>query len=193
MGSLLNLANFLSFSRILLSIPMWFSLKSINANSNIESIYWFLFLCLIIAISDLFDGYVARYYNTVTDIGKFLDPFADKICVLVFIIYLSIEFGFYYLSLFVVLAIRDIIIAIVSIYFVKTRNLYFQANNYGKWFLFFIAISMILSVVLIPDIINVENKYLITINNVFYIFSWICFLFATYKYFKTYYLAYSKD
>ena len=193
MGSLLNLANFLSFSRILLSIPMWFSLKSINANSNIESIYWFLFLCLIIAISDLFDGYVARYYNTVTDIGKFLDPFADKICVLVFIIYLSIEFGFYYLSLFVVLAIRDIIIAIVSIYFVKTRNLYFQANNYGKWFLFFIAISMILSVVLIPDIINVENKYLITINNVFYIFSWICFLFATYKYFKTYYLAYYKD
>ena len=193
MGSLLNLANFLSFSRILLSIPMWFSLTSINANSNIESIYWFLFLCLIIAISDLFDGYVARYYNTVTDIGKFLDPFADKICVLVFIIYLSIEFGFYYLSLFVVLAIRDIIIAIVSIYFVKTRNLYFQANNYGKWFLFFIAISMILSVVLIPDIINVENKYLITINNVFYIFSWICFLFATYKYFKTYYLAYYKD
>lgn len=193
MASLINIANCISISRILLCIPLWFALKAINTDSSMESVYWFLFLCLIIAITDLIDGYVARHFNTVTDIGKFLDPFADKICVLVFIIYLSIEFGFYYLSLFILLAIRDVIISIVSIYYAKKKNIYFQANKYGKWFLFFIAISMILSVVLIPSAVNLQHKYLIEINYGFYIFSWLFFIIATYKYFELYYLTYKQN
>ena len=36
---------------------------------------------LMIGLTDILDGYFARLFNTVTDIGKFLDPLADKICV----------------------------------------------------------------------------------------------------------------
>ena len=45
------------------------------------------------ALTDLFDGKIARKYGLVTDFGKFLDPIADK--VLVFCAYIGfIELGF---------------------------------------------------------------------------------------------------
>ena len=187
MRDIINIANSLTFFRVCLSIPLWNFLSSINQDSNIYAVYWFLGLCFLIALTDILDGYCARLFNSVTDIGKFLDPIADKICVLVFVVYLSMQFGFTYSSLFLALLIRDIVVSVMSIYFVKKEGKYFQANIFGKWFLFFIAISMILEVVRIPDVINQEYGYLNLLNSIFYVFSWIFFLLATYKYFSMYY------
>jgi len=67
-----NLANWLSIIRILLALALiWLILNSL--------VGWTLFFFVAALSTDYFDGRVARNYNLITDVGKVLDPAADKI------------------------------------------------------------------------------------------------------------------
>ncbi len=41
--------------------------------------FWSAIIIGISGITDFFDGYIARKYNQITDLGKILDPVADKL------------------------------------------------------------------------------------------------------------------
>jgi len=48
----------------------------------------FSILFIIASLTDLLDGYIARKYHQITTFGKFLDPIADKVLVMVAFLYL---------------------------------------------------------------------------------------------------------
>ena len=80
----MNLPTKLTLLRLLL-IPIIVSFLYIPGRTTnlIAAILFF-----IAALSDLFDGFLARRYNCVTTMGKLLDPMTDKLLVLIILIFL---------------------------------------------------------------------------------------------------------
>jgi CDP-diacylglycerol---glycerol-3-phosphate 3-phosphatidyltransferase len=74
-GSRWTLPNTITVLRILACPGLaWLALStSLGARA------WAVLLFLAAAISDIWDGYLARKHGWITDIGKLLDPFADKL------------------------------------------------------------------------------------------------------------------
>ncbi|WP_068672339.1 CDP-diacylglycerol--glycerol-3-phosphate 3-phosphatidyltransferase [Oceanobacillus sp. Castelsardo] len=96
----MNLPNKLTLSRILM-IPIFILLLSFPfewgvwdiGNSELPVAHFIAALIFIIAsTTDWVDGYIARKHNLVTNLGKFLDPLADKLLVSAALI-LLIEMG----------------------------------------------------------------------------------------------------
>ncbi|MBQ6270214.1 MAG: CDP-diacylglycerol--glycerol-3-phosphate 3-phosphatidyltransferase [Clostridiales bacterium] len=92
----MNLPNKLSLMRIILVPFILLFMIPIHIGS-FEPSGWNEFICeygmiiaavlfVIASVTDLFDGKIARKYNLITNLGKFLDPLADKmlvICILI--------------------------------------------------------------------------------------------------------------
>jgi CDP-diacylglycerol---glycerol-3-phosphate 3-phosphatidyltransferase len=76
-----SIANYLTFIRIFISpIFLFVYLEYEIFNIQLMTLpYVLLALLGVSELSDAFDGYFARRYNQVTDLGKILDPMADSI------------------------------------------------------------------------------------------------------------------
>lgn len=84
---IMNLPNILTLSRIIM-IPIVILMFYIHFPGH-YFVGWALFA--IACITDLFDGYLARKHNLVTNLGKLLDPIADKVLILsCLVVYLTV-------------------------------------------------------------------------------------------------------
>lgn len=86
----MNLPNKLTILRIIM-IPIFtavFYITAIPYNYLISAVIFAL-----AASTDFLDGYIARKYNLVTNLGKFLDPIADKVLVSTALIIMLIPFA----------------------------------------------------------------------------------------------------
>src|SRR5690606_13000503 len=74
-GARLNLPNLITVARIILAVVVVPLLFADSFGARLLAFVIFL----VAAISDLWDGYLARSRGLVTNLGKLLDPIADKL------------------------------------------------------------------------------------------------------------------
>jgi len=84
-------ANKITILRILL-VPFFVVQVLYYVNTGIEWYRLFAFLCFgVAAISDGIDGYIARRYNQISELGKIIDPLADKLLLISAVVLLSMK------------------------------------------------------------------------------------------------------
>lgn len=64
--------NILSFARMVAVFPIWWAIDQ----DDYSTAFWVYVVALI---TDWLDGKTAKWFDAVTDIGKLLDPLADKV------------------------------------------------------------------------------------------------------------------
>ncbi len=123
----MTLPNQLTVLRIILSpVFLFFFLSDIIWMKQVSvAIY------IVAALSDWYDGWLARKFNYITSWGKFWDPLADKILTSVAFI------GFAIVDLIpwwmvIVIVGRDVIITLLRV-FADMKNYVFTTSYYAKW------------------------------------------------------------
>ena len=91
----MTLANQITITRLLL-IPVFIVFAAYYSQSIIDNaeVVWYRIAALITyavaSISDALDGYIARNFNQSTQLGRALDPVADKLLLLAGVVTLSV-------------------------------------------------------------------------------------------------------
>ena len=144
----MNVPNSLSLARICM-IPLFVAAYFLPYEWGVYAAIAIFLLC---CFTDFLDGYIARKYNMVTDLGKLLDPIADKIlvCAALFCVvatnplqnysnafdkipqeYMA-DFGLIFLTVSsIVILARELLISAVRM-IAASKGIVVQANIFGK-------------------------------------------------------------
>ena len=169
MKDIYKIPNLLSIFRIILVFPIAY-LMYFDLQNNRTLI---IILIIISGLSDISDGVIARKFNMITELGKIIDPIADKLSVFTFAIIIVLK-GMFPLWLFVVIAARDIAIVFAGIYLKRKDKVILMSNYPGK----LAALSM--GLIILFSIINIE--LLNTINSFLYYVTLVLIVYSTYIY-----------
>lgn len=103
---------------------------------------WAVVVFVLAAFTDFLDGYIARKYNMVTDLGKLLDPMADKVLVTAALFCVvgtnPLQYGMdgnassiFLICCATVIIARELLISAVRM-IAASKGIVVQANVYGK-------------------------------------------------------------
>ena len=144
---------------IALFVLSFFKASDLNlpelGNTGINLIFLIIFVFFLIAsFTDFLDGYLARKNNQVTDLGKFLDPVADKLLINSMVIFLVAPsvFAPYTINQLdfnvwcaIILIARDIVVDALR-FIAARKKIVIAANIFGKMktVMEMVAISLVL-------------------------------------------------
>ncbi len=120
-----TIPNALSVVRILL-IPLIFYLYLIREDYVLTAV-----VLAVSYLSDLADGVIARKFNMISNIGKILDPFADKLTQASMLVCIALSRSYAWI-LFALLAAKELLTAIAGYFAVRRTGVVSGAKWYGK-------------------------------------------------------------
>lgn len=171
-----HVPNILSICRILL-IPV--IVASVYLNNYILA----LIIFTISSLTDIVDGYIARNFDAITNVGKLLDPLADKLTQLSMIaslVWADAISGW----IFAILLIKELIM-ISGASFLYGKSVVVYSRWYGKLSTVLIYISIVSS--LLCRQFNITSGIFITISNSLYMIALVTTVFALFMYCKALY------
>ncbi len=133
--------NGLSLLRLAL-VPVFAALYLLS-NQNPVLLYWSIGALILSGLSDLFDGIIARRFHQVTEIGKILDPIADKLTQVTVVLCLAVRMPRLW-PLLVVCLVKEILQSVGALLLLKSGAKVQAARWYGKvsTFVFYFAMAM---------------------------------------------------
>lgn len=168
---LLTIPNFLSLFRLVL-IPVYVHIY-LHAETDSEYILAAVIMGLS-CITDMVDGKIARRFNMISNIGKVLDPLADKFTQLAVILCLSAKYPILYpvLALFLV---KELFQLFASIFHIRKGKALPGALMAGKVCTTVMFISLI-ALVLFPHMNEVMVDIIVLIDAVFLMISFVTYI-----------------
>ena len=146
----MNLPTTITFSRIIATVLLIIALFVLSlidfvspelGNTRINVVFLILFVFFVLAsYTDHLDGKLARKNNQVTNLGKFLDPVADKLLVNSFLIFLACRYAFSYAPgqtafipvwCVIIMVARDTVVDAIR-FIAAQKNVVIAANIFGK-------------------------------------------------------------
>lgn len=121
---LITIPNIICYVRLLL-IPVfcWLYIRA--------EYVWATAVVLFSSFTDLFDGMIARKFNQVTELGKVLDPVADKLTHAALAICLAIRYPLMW-ALIALMALKEGYMGIMGLIFLKKGKMLDGAMWFGK-------------------------------------------------------------
>ncbi|MHC1735477.1 MAG: CDP-alcohol phosphatidyltransferase family protein [Erysipelotrichaceae bacterium] len=128
LNKILTIPNFLSLFRLVLAFAFWYRYTNVTGANDVMLAVFYLVLS---GITDILDGKIARRFNMVSELGKILDPFADKITQGMIMIALIGRFPFIVVEL-VLFTIKSTYMSVAGIMILKRVRENLGARWYGK-------------------------------------------------------------
>lgn len=132
-------ANIVTCARVVL-VPFWLLLAQLLGVSLVDSLstpgfklgaFLVFIVYVVISLTDKLDGYLARSRNEVTTFGKFLDPIADKLAVVV-ALFVLLEWHMVSPWVLLVIVAREFLVSGLRMV-VASKGVVIAASNLGKW------------------------------------------------------------
>lgn len=137
---------------------------------------------LLSALSDAFDGMIARKFNQVTELGKMLDPFADKLTQATIAICLAIELPII-LPVLAIFVVKELGMLVCAVVLLKKKKCPCAAKWYGKvaTVLFYVSVG---GIVVMDSFLKVPSPAFEIISYVLLLATAVMMIYSAVQYFK---------